>query len=169
MKHRIRVAGLVRRGDQLLLVEQQNPDNGHKRWTVPGGGLEYTDADIFAGVEREIFEETGLLVRAGQVRYISEYISVEKSVLMLSLWIDCFPREGDDFGEPTLANTLEDDYITGIGWWSRDQLADQSHSAALQRDEFWAHLHLPPGQVIYLGRRTDQPDAATQAPLLVYP
>ncbi len=169
MKHRIRVAGLVRRGDQILLVEQQNPDNGHKRWTIPGGGLEHTDADIFAGVERELFEETGLSVRAGRVRYISEYISHERAVLMLSLWIDCHPLEGSDFGEPTLANTLVDDYITDIGWWTRDLLKDQKTSSALQKDDFWNHLQAPLESVVYLGRRSDQMDAIQGTPLLIYP
>ena len=157
MKHRIRVVGILRRGDQILLVEQHNPHTGNRRWTPPGGGLEMSDPDIFAGVEREVFEETGLQVRAGQVRFVSEYANTsENPVLMISLWIECLPADNADFGIPTLAHTLADDYITDVQWWNRDDLFGKANvSASLQNDEFWKILDLPEPQVGHLGRRTE--------------
>lgn len=169
MKHRIRVAGLVRRDDAILLVEQLNPENGHKRWTIPGGGLEPTDPDMFAGVVREIYEETGLHVRPGQVRYLSEYLSIEKEVLMLSVWIECHPVEESGFGEPHLENTLEDDYLLDIRWWKREELAGHNTSAVLQTDVFWDNLDAPLGHVTYLGRKTDAHNTTGEVPLLVFP
>jgi 8-oxo-dGTP diphosphatase len=74
MKHRIRLIGIVRKEDQLLLVKQQNPENGYTRWALPGGGFEHTDEHIFAGVEREVLEETGIQVQAGRLLMISEYV-----------------------------------------------------------------------------------------------
>jgi ADP-ribose pyrophosphatase YjhB (NUDIX family) len=157
MKHRIRVVGILRRGEQILLVEQQNPLTGHRRWTPPGGGLEISDPDIFAGVEREVFEETGLQVRAGQVRFVSEYANtLDNPILALSIWIECQPVENDEFGIPSLANTLPDDYITDVKWWDRAELFGKENvSASLQKNEFWETLDLPDLQVGHLGRRTD--------------
>ena len=39
---RVRVAVLIRKGDQVLLVEHQK--NGHKYWLLPGGGVEYGES-----------------------------------------------------------------------------------------------------------------------------
>src|SRR5690348_1723528 len=51
------VAGIVRAGDRILLV--QSRDDG--RWTTPGGSVEMVDSPADA-VVRELWEETGLLV-----------------------------------------------------------------------------------------------------------
>src|SRR5262245_31376174 len=51
------VAGLVRDGDRVLLV--QDRDGG--RWSTPGGALELDDTPADA-VIREVWEETGLTV-----------------------------------------------------------------------------------------------------------
>lgn len=157
MKHRIRVVGIIRRGEQILLVEQQNPNTGHRRWTPPGGGLEISDPDIFAGVEREVFEETGLQVRAGQVRFVSEYASTsDNPFLALSIWIECQPIGDEGFGAPTLINTLPEDYITDVKWWNRADIFGQSNvSESIQKAEFWAMLDFSGLQVSHLGRRTE--------------
>ena len=158
MKHRIRVVGILCRGEHILLVEQQNPYTGSKRWSLPGGGLELSDPDVFAGVEREVLEETGLQVRAGRIRFISEYanLSSDNPLLSLMVWIECRPLENEDFGVPTLANTLPDDYITGVRWWHRSSLPGNTQvSATLQRDDFWAMLETTAGKVLHLGRRTE--------------
>jgi 8-oxo-dGTP diphosphatase len=154
MKHRIRVSGILRRGDHILLVHQQNPLTGDCHWAVPGGGLEAGDPDIFAGVEREVFEETGLRVRAGQMRFVSEYQSSD--LLQLNVWIECHPTDGDaGFGELSNANVLEDDYIIGAEWWSRESLADIEHKTpvVLRDHKFWAALETSQAQVLHLGRR----------------
>ena len=157
MKHRIRVVGILRRDEHILLVEQQNPYTGNKRWSLPGGGLEFSDSDVFAGVEREVLEETGLQVRAGRIRFISEYAVVsDNPLLSLMVWIECQPPDDQDFGVPTLANTLPDDYITGVKWWHRSELPGNTQvSATLQREDFWNLLELTPEQVRHLGRRTE--------------
>ncbi|MBK8558091.1 MAG: NUDIX domain-containing protein [Lewinellaceae bacterium] len=91
MKHRIRVAGILHEAGRILLVEQGNRQMSQTRWSPPGGGLELSDTDIYAGVVREVREETGLDVKPGSLRYISEFYHQRLDVLMLELWIDCFP------------------------------------------------------------------------------
>jgi 8-oxo-dGTP diphosphatase len=56
------VAGaLVESPDGLLLVRNQRR-NGATDWSTPGGVIDPTDADLRAGLAREVWEETGLRV-----------------------------------------------------------------------------------------------------------
>lgn len=56
------VAGIVRDGDRILLVQER--DGG--RWSTPGGAMELEDTPANA-VVREVFEETGLLVEPERI------------------------------------------------------------------------------------------------------
>lgn len=53
------VAGIVRRGENLLLVEQQGPDDAEPSWMLPGGRVEPGET-LLEGLARELKEETGL-------------------------------------------------------------------------------------------------------------
>ncbi|WP_328304793.1 NUDIX hydrolase [Actinomycetospora sp. NBC_00405] len=59
-KHSVSVAGIVVDDQDRVLVVQRR-DNGH--WEPPGGVLEL-DETPEEGVQREVFEETGVVVRA---------------------------------------------------------------------------------------------------------
>lgn len=154
VRQRIRVAGLVVRDNAVLLVEQISPRTGRRRWSSPGGGLELSDADIFRGMERELFEETGLRVRAGAIRFMSEFYDSDKHVLMIDIWIACYPVQGDTFGEVTNAHQRHDDHIGEVRWWSRDEFLALSPyaNAPLLQAAFWDNLHDTSGAVIFLGR-----------------
>ena len=119
MTHRIRVAGLVRQGDTILLIQQENR-HGVRLWSIPGGRLEPTDADIFRGAEREVWEETGLKVQAGSLRFVSEYLAPD--LFALSLIIECRLTDDEDPNNIHLENIMEDDNIHGVAWWPITQI-----------------------------------------------
>lgn len=70
---RIRVCGLVIVDNQVLMVNMLSPTRPEPIWTPPGGGLEFGET-ITQGVEREIREETGLVVEALDIMYTAEFL-----------------------------------------------------------------------------------------------
>lgn len=153
MTHRIRVAGLLRRGDEILLIQQQNR-HGVRTWSIPGGRLEASDADIFRGAEREVWEETGLRVQAQQLRFVSEYLAPE--LFALTLIIECQLEASEDPENIHLDNTMEDDNIHGVAWWpiSKIKTSEEPMSQTLVSEQFWAALDQAEGTV-HLGRHWD--------------
>lgn len=72
MRHRISAGALVVHEGKILLVRHYRA-NHHDFWACPGGGVE-GDEELAATAEREVFEETGLKIRAGALAYIDELI-----------------------------------------------------------------------------------------------
>lgn len=154
MKHRIRVCGIARKDDQIVLIEQHNPKTGSRRWGVPGGGLEISDADIFRAVEREMYEESGLRVRAGHLRFISEYFDPADQMLMVTFWLECHP-EALSHNELSLENNVVDDHIADVRWWSKAEILesdDACMSQQIRKEAFWEGLDAAEGVVLHLGR-----------------
>jgi 8-oxo-dGTP pyrophosphatase MutT (NUDIX family) len=54
--------GLLETADGVLLVRNQRR-GGFEDWSTPGGVIDDDDADLLAGLTREVEEETGLVVR----------------------------------------------------------------------------------------------------------
>jgi ADP-ribose pyrophosphatase YjhB (NUDIX family) len=54
--------GLLETPDGVLLVRNQRR-GGFEDWSTPGGVIDDEDADLLAGLTREVEEETGLVVR----------------------------------------------------------------------------------------------------------
>jgi len=73
VKHRVRAAGILIRGDSILLVLHRHPENSSEWWIPPGGGLKEEDGSIFQTAQREIFEETGLTAQLSRISYIREF------------------------------------------------------------------------------------------------
>jgi 8-oxo-dGTP diphosphatase len=69
MKRDVRVSVLVFKDDKLLVVNMKRKDSDI--YVLAGGGLEAGESIFQAGV-REVFEETGLLVKIVKLAYIKE-------------------------------------------------------------------------------------------------
>jgi mutator protein MutT len=66
------VGGVVIEHGRTVLIRRSNPPL-QGQWSIPGGILEVSET-ILQGVERELEEETGLVVRAGELIEVFERI-----------------------------------------------------------------------------------------------
>jgi ADP-ribose pyrophosphatase len=96
---------IVRRDDAVLLVRRANPPYAGE-WAIPGGRVQLGET-LKAAAEREILEETGVRIRAGDPAYTFEYIERDtERVLYHYVVVDLFgtfvegePKAGDDAAE----------------------------------------------------------------------
>ncbi|HEY6412139.1 MAG TPA: NUDIX domain-containing protein [Edaphobacter sp.] len=117
------VAGVVVRGEDVLLIQRgREPMMG--AWSLPGGLLEVgeTTAD---GVVREVFEETGVRVRAAEVvatldRIVRDDAGRVRFHYVLVEWL-CF-AEGHWDGELMCG----DDAAAAI-WLGRDEIYSETY------------------------------------------
>lgn len=79
---RIRVAAIIQRNDEVLLVEHCK--NGKQYWLLPGGGLEYNES-VTDCVRRELKEETNLDIEVQDLAFSSETIAPDFSRHVLHL------------------------------------------------------------------------------------
>ncbi len=69
---RVRVGGILRQQNQILLVRQRVPHQ-ESFWLPPGGGVEFGES-LEAALKREFEEETGLEVSVGKLIDVTEFI-----------------------------------------------------------------------------------------------
>ena len=71
---RLRVCGLCRQGDALLMVKHTGMlSESGIFWSPPGGGLAYGESVIEA-LEREFLEETNLTISVGNLLFVHEFL-----------------------------------------------------------------------------------------------
>ena len=105
--HSVSVAGVVTNDDGHVLVIQRH-DNGH--WEPPGGILELGET-FEQGVQREVFEETGVQVSVDSLTGV--YKNMSRGIV--ALVYRCSIRAG----HPRTSKET-----TSVRWVDRDQIDD---------------------------------------------
>ena len=103
---RVAVGAIVFKEGRVLLVKRGQPPS-QDQWAIPGGRVELGET-LQAAAEREIKEETGLTIRAGDPAYIFDAIQRDDAgrvrfhyviVDLLADYLAGEPRPGDDARE----------------------------------------------------------------------
>ena len=137
-KLRVRVCGLLVHQKALLLVKVHSPVINEEVWLPPGGGVEFGEPLVKA-LEREFLEETGLIVKVGELVYINEllqepyhaiefYFLVEQESGILSLGAD------PEFDE-------EHQILKEIAFFRKEQMQLLEVAPSYLKEEFWQRLN----------------------------
>ena len=70
---RLRVCGLYREGDRLLMVRHRGVGLTDTFWSPPGGGMQFGETAPEALV-REFAEETSLAIGVGELLFVNEFL-----------------------------------------------------------------------------------------------
>jgi 8-oxo-dGTP diphosphatase len=75
LDHRISAGAFVEHDGRLLLVRHRK-ENAYDFWVAPGGGVQGAES-LASAAEREVREETGLVVAADRLVYVEEFHNPE--------------------------------------------------------------------------------------------
>jgi 8-oxo-dGTP diphosphatase len=81
------VAAVIRDGDRLLMILRSGK-HGSGTWSVPGGWVDFGET-WKATAEREVVEETGVIVKAGGLIGVTNDVFADDGVHSVCLWIEC--------------------------------------------------------------------------------
>jgi ADP-ribose pyrophosphatase len=130
---RVAVGAVVSKDGAVLLVRRGKAPS-HGKWAIPGGSVELGET-LQQAAEREIFEETGLLIQAGQPVYTFDLIEHDRHgnirfhyviVDLSAEYLEGEPVPGDDADQ--------------VAWVPFDELPGLDMNAAT-RAFFDAYLH----------------------------
>lgn len=79
---RVRAAVAVLHEGRVLLVEHTKDDRRY--WLLPGGGLDWGES-LHQAACREVAEETGVTVKAGELMFVSETLAPDGSKHVIHL------------------------------------------------------------------------------------
>jgi 8-oxo-dGTP diphosphatase len=99
-KPRLGCAGLIRRGDQVLLGKR-NKEPNRGLWVLPGGGVEFGES-FAKTLERELLEEAGIQVEAQGVFNVYELINPPNEHRVI-VYINANYRSGDPVASSDLS------------------------------------------------------------------
>lgn len=109
------VVGIVRQGNQLLLVKNQ-ADGTEAVWSLPGGVIEAGET-LADALKREMAEETGLSVETFELAYLTENFIEQFNAHSLVTYFDCAVTGELSLNDP-------DREVVACQWVPIEQLED---------------------------------------------
>ncbi len=103
---RVGVGAVVIRDGKVLLVERGRAP-GKGLWAIPGGSVELGES-LQAAAEREILEETGVVIRAGEPIFAFDLIEKDEAGILKFHYVIIDLKAEYISGEPLAADDAED-------------------------------------------------------------
>lgn len=155
MRQRIRAAALITCGDSILLVKHRgNRDRNYFWWVPPGGGVEGSES-LTECAEREVLEETGLIVQVGKLIYLREFIERPTDTHHIEAFFSAeitggSLRTGD---QPDVSEYVHE--IEAVHFIDRDELQTITVFPEELKSRFWKDLGSGFTRTRYLGLKVD--------------
>ena len=92
--------------DTVLLIKRIKPNGSASYWVAPGGGVEHSDADLIATLERELYEELGAVATVLDRAFVLEHWKAGKQFGRSTSFLcrlhdyDLSKRYGPEFSDP---------------------------------------------------------------------
>ncbi len=140
MKHRIRVCAIVFNDkNELLLIKADTPESQYSWWSLPGGGVEREDDNLFQTAERETFEETGITIKThNRIQYISEYYEGDRALFHIQIFVKADYISGTPHNRNLIGKGGDEKAIKKAAWISRQKTAELIvFPEFIHTDEFW--------------------------------
>jgi len=88
---RIRVSGIIIEDFKILLIAHKK--NNKTYWLLPGGGVEFGES-LKDALEREFKEELNIIIKAGDVLFVSDSIDPEDKRHVVNICFYCQSIKG---------------------------------------------------------------------------
>jgi ADP-ribose pyrophosphatase len=105
------VGAVVFNNDKVLLVKRANPPN-QNLWTIPGGKIRFGES-LQQAAEREILEETGIVVKAGEPVHAFDLIDTNANTHYVII---------DVIADYISGNPLAADDALAAGWFTFQEI-----------------------------------------------
>lgn len=134
MKHRISTGVLLFKDDKILLVKHVDPKSHIEWWVPPGGGLEGEET-VLEAAKREVWEESGLDAKIGQLAYVRQLLLFDYNMLELFFWGGEF--SGDIHIKNIVGKGEDEDFIKEVKWFSQKELQNIMVRPDIIKGQMW--------------------------------
>jgi 8-oxo-dGTP diphosphatase len=121
-KVRLRICGVLREGDKILLVKHRGLGPAGFLWNPPGGGAQFGES-YAETLKREFLEETHLEVEPGDFILFNEHI--DDGIHAMELFFEVKKTGGElQLGhDPELK--MENQMLVDIRFWAKEEVLQQ--------------------------------------------
>jgi 8-oxo-dGTP diphosphatase len=143
-EQRISAGGIVIQDGKVLLVHHIR-EGKYDFWVMPGGGIR-DDEGIFRAAEREVYEETDLVVSADRIAYIEELIDEGRYVC--KFWVVCRLLSGEISID---RKDADEDFLVEAKFFSQAEIQGMNVFPTVLKDAFWQDLQAGFPRITHLG------------------
>ena len=117
---RIRVNGILKQEDTVLLVQLKSPVTEELVWMPPGGGLQFGE-EMKVALQREFNEECGLEIEVGNLAFINELVKPPFHAVECYFWVEKTGGELRRGSDPELGQ--DEQLLKDLKWIKVEELS----------------------------------------------